>query len=117
MQNRATLAETVRTSMERHRVPGVAVGLYDGGEEYVASFGVTSVENPLKVTPETLFQIGSTTKTLTGTAIMALVERGMLDLDEPVRRVTTRHLLTHVGGWVGDVFSRIREAAMTPWRR
>lgn len=119
MENRATLAETVRTSMERHRVPGVAVGLYDGGEEYVASFGVTSVENPLEVTPETLFQIGSTTKTLTGTAIMALVERGMLDLDEPVRTylpdlrlsdeevartVTTRHLLTHVGGWVGDVF-------------
>ena len=30
MENRATLAETVRTSMERHRVPGVAVpGLYD----------------------------------------------------------------------------------------
>jgi CubicO group peptidase (beta-lactamase class C family) len=73
----------------------------------------------LEVTPETLFQIGSTTKTLTGTAIMALVERGMLDLDEPVRTylpdlrlsdeevartVTTRHLLTHVGGWVGDVF-------------
>ena len=80
---------------------------------------MTSVENPLEVSPETLFQIGSTTKTLTGTAIMALVERGMLDLDEPVRtylpslrlsdeevarRVTTRHLLTHVGGWVGDVF-------------
>jgi CubicO group peptidase (beta-lactamase class C family) len=95
------------------------VGLYDGEDEYVASFGVTSVENPLEVTSDTLFQIGSTTKTLTGTAIMALVERGMLDLDEPVRtylpnlrlsdeevasRVTSRHLLTHVGGWVGDVF-------------
>jgi CubicO group peptidase (beta-lactamase class C family) len=119
MENSAALAEMVRTSMERHRVPGVAVGLYDGEEEYVASFGVTSVENPLEVTPETLFQIGSTTKTLTGTAIMALVERGMLDLDEPVRtylpnlrlsdedvsrRVTMRQLLTHVGGWVGDVF-------------
>lgn len=119
MENRAALAEAVRTSMELHRVPGVAVGLYDGEEEYLASFGVTSVENPLEVTPETLFQIGSTTKTLTGTAIMALVERGMLDLDEPVRtylpnlrlsdeevarRVTMRQLLTHVGGWVGDVF-------------
>ncbi len=119
MEHRATLAETVGTSMERHRVPGVAVGFYDGEEEHVAGFGVTSVENPLEVTPETLFQIGSMTKTFTGTAILALVERGMLDLDEPVRtylpdlrlsdeevarRVTARHLLTHVGGWVGDVF-------------
>jgi CubicO group peptidase (beta-lactamase class C family) len=119
MENTAALAETVRTSMERHHVPGVTVCLYDGEEEYVACFGVTSVENPLEVTSETLFQIGSTTKTLTGTVVMVLVERGMLDLDEPVRtylpslrlsdeevarRVTTRHLLTHVGGWVGDVF-------------
>src|SRR5829696_5385268 len=119
MGNKATLAETIRASMERHRVPGVAIGLYDGEEEYVEGFGVTSVENPLRITPETLFQIGSTTKTLTGTAIMDLVERGVLDLDEPVRtylpdlrlsdeevarEVTTRHLLTHVGGWVGDVF-------------
>jgi hypothetical protein len=30
MENTAALAETVRTSMERHHVPGVAVGLYDG---------------------------------------------------------------------------------------
>src|SRR5918994_3686410 len=85
MENTAALAETVRTSMERHHVPGVTVGLYDGEEEYVACFGVTSVENPLEVTSETLFQIGSTTKTLTGTVVMVLVEGGMLDLDEPVR--------------------------------
>jgi CubicO group peptidase (beta-lactamase class C family) len=119
MEDTAALAETIRKSMERHSVPGVAVGIYDGGREYVKGFGLTSVENPLEVTPETLFQIGSTTKTVTGTAIMVLLERGMLDLDEPVRtylpelrlsdeevarKVTTRHLLTHVGGWVGDVF-------------
>ena len=33
MENRPALAEAVRTSMERHRVPGVAVGLYDGEKE------------------------------------------------------------------------------------
>jgi CubicO group peptidase (beta-lactamase class C family) len=113
------LAEQIRVAMNRHSVPGAAVGIYEDGEEHVEGFGVTSVDNPLEVTPETLFQIGSTTKTVTGTALMVLVERGDLDLDEPVRtylpgltlddedvarRVTTRHLLTHVGGWVGDVF-------------
>ena len=105
--------------MERHAVPGVALGIYDGGEELTEGFGVTSAENPLPVDSGTLFQIGSITKTVTATAIVVLAERGMLDLDEPVstylldlrladeevaRKVTTAHLLTHVGGWVGDVF-------------
>lgn len=119
MRKAKSLAEQVLAAMDRHSIPGVAVGVYEDGEEHLEGFGVTSVENPLEVTPETLFQVGSTTKTVTGTAIMALVKRGQLDLDEPVRsylpdfeladedvaeRVTTRHLLTHVGGWVGDVF-------------
>jgi CubicO group peptidase (beta-lactamase class C family) len=119
MRDKETLHETIRASMERHAVPGVAVGIYDGGQELTEGFGVTSVENPLPVDSDTLFQIGSITKTVTATAIVVLAERGMLDLDEPVRtylpelcladeevarKVTTAHLLTHVGGWVGDVF-------------
>ena len=113
------LAGRIVEAMGRLHVPGVAVGVYDAGKEYVAAFGVTSVENPLPVTPDTLFQIGSTTKTVTGTAAMRLVERGTLDLDAPVRtylpelrlhddyvtaRVTLRHLFTHTGGWEGDFF-------------
>jgi CubicO group peptidase (beta-lactamase class C family) len=100
--------------------PGAAVGLLHEGAERVAGLGVTSVENPLDVTPETLFQIGSITKTFTGTVAMILVERGDLELDVPVRRympklalqdervaarVTMRHLLTHTAGWVGDWFA------------
>jgi CubicO group peptidase (beta-lactamase class C family) len=113
------VCDAVRASMEETQTPGVAVGLLHEGEEHVVGFGVTSTENPLGVTPDTLFQIGSITKTLTGTAAMRLVERGELDLDAPVRsylpglklsdedvaaRVTTRHLLTHTGGWIGDYF-------------
>jgi CubicO group peptidase (beta-lactamase class C family) len=108
----------IRDLMRTHRVPGVAVGVLADGEEHWACHGVTSLENPLPVTPETLFQIGSTTKTVTGTALIRLAEQGRLDLDAPVcsllplkltdegvaRRVTTRHLLTHTAGWVGDYF-------------
>ena len=80
---------------------------------------MTSIEHPLPVNADTLFQIGSITKTFTGTAVMRLVEMGQLDLDTQVRaylpdlrlasqetasRVTLRHLLTHTGGWVGDYF-------------
>ena len=100
-------------------VPGAAVGIVNGEDERCEAFGVTSVEHPLDVTGETLFQIGSITKTITGTVAMRLVEQGKLDLETPVRtylpelrmsdaavadRVTMRHLLTHTGGWVGDFF-------------
>jgi CubicO group peptidase (beta-lactamase class C family) len=114
------LCASVEAGMADTGTPGVAVGLLHEGEERLAGFGVTSVENPLDVTPHTLFQIGSITKTFTGTVVMMLVERGELDLDVPVRRylptltladdsvaaaVTLRHLLTHTAGWVGDYFA------------
>lgn len=100
-------------------VPGVAVGVWAGGEEHFVVRGVTSTENPLPVDEDTLFQTGSTAKTYTASAVMRLVERGILDLDEPVRRyvpelrmaevsvaerITLRHLLTHTGGHEGDLF-------------
>jgi len=100
-------------------IPGAAVGVISGDREFSAGFGVTNVDHPLPVDVQTLFQIGSTTKTFTGTAVMRLVEMGKLALDEPVRtylpdfavrdadasaRVTIRHLLIHTAGWVGDFF-------------
>jgi len=111
--------DAVDAIWREHAVPGVAVGLIADGEEWLQGFGVTSVDHPLPVDPDTLFQIGSITKTVTATAIMRLVEQGRLDLDAPVRtyvpdlrlrdedaarRVTLRHLLTHRGGWFGDFF-------------
>ena len=105
--------EAVRARQEELRVPGVAVGVLREGEERNEAWGVTSVDNPLQVTPETRFQIGSISKTFTGTVAMYLVAEGALDLDRPVRsylpaleladaeasaRVTMRHLLAHTGG-------------------
>ena len=105
--------------MDEFEVPGVAIAVLADGEVDASGFGVTSIDNPLQVTPETLFQAGSITKTVTATAALRLHDEGLLDLDDPVRkllpelqladpavaeRVTLRHLLTHGGGWVGDWF-------------
>ena len=113
------LAEVVRGHMERLHVPGVALGVLHEGREQTAGLGVTNVDHPLPVDADTLFQIGSITKTFTGTVAMMLVEQGKLDLDAPLRtylpklrlqdeeaatRVTMRHLLQHTRGWVGDYF-------------
>ena len=54
----------------------MAVGVLFDGVEYTAGFGVTNVENPLPVTPTTLYQIGSITKTFLGTLVMRLIEMG-----------------------------------------
>jgi CubicO group peptidase (beta-lactamase class C family) len=113
------LGQFVTDKMAKTGVPGVAVGIWYKGQTYTAGFGITHIEHPLPVTDETLFQIGSITKTFTGTLMMRLVELGKLNLDTPVRsylpefkvadesasaQATIRHLLTHTAGWVGDFF-------------
>ncbi|HJT38252.1 MAG TPA: serine hydrolase [Actinomycetota bacterium] len=115
----ADIQRLVRREMARTKTPGVAVGMLLEGRAYGQGFGVTNVAMPAPVDTHTLFQIGSTGKTFTATAIMRLVEQGEIDLDAPVRRylrdfklrdadvqrrVTVRHLLTHTGGWAGDIF-------------
>jgi CubicO group peptidase (beta-lactamase class C family) len=102
-----------------YKVPGVLVGILKDGDLRTAGFGVTNMDHPLEVTSDTLFQIGSITKTFTGTLIMKLAEEGKIDLDATVRtylpdfkvadegvseRVTIQHLLTHTSGWFGDFF-------------
>ena len=71
--------------MSRYHVPGVAVGILHDGTVDVDGWGVTSVEHPLPVDADTLFQIASVTKTITATVIMRLVEQGKIRLDAPVR--------------------------------
>lgn len=66
---------------DRLEVPGLAVGVLLNDEVQVAVHGVTSVEDPLSVDGATLFQIGSTGKTYTATAILRLVEEGRIALD------------------------------------
>jgi CubicO group peptidase (beta-lactamase class C family) len=112
------LQTKVSEGAEQLEVPGIAVGVYLDGEEQYAFHGVTSIENPLPVDENTLFQFGSTGKTYTASAIMRLVERGDVALDatvrtyipelklkdeETARNVTVLHLLNHTAGWSGDL--------------
>lgn len=111
------VARTLAASMTEHRIPGAAVGVWCEGREEHAALGVASMNTLRPVGPDTLFQIGSLTKTYTATAVWRLVERGEMSLDAPVRtylpaltladertaaELTVAHLLTHCGGWYGD---------------
>src|SRR5207248_5524493 len=79
------LDEQIEAAMGRYQIPGVAVGVYYQGQEYVRGYGITNVDYPQPVDGDTLFRVGSTTKTFTATTIMRLVEQGLLNLDAPVR--------------------------------
>ncbi|OBF90719.1 penicillin-binding protein [Mycobacterium sp. 852002-51152_SCH6134967] len=107
----------IEEGMKAYAIPGVAVGILAGGQEYIKGYGVTNVDHPVPVDGDTVFRIGSTTKTFTGTTLMRLVDQGKVDLDAPVRRylpdfavadpsasvtVTVRQLLNHTAGWLGD---------------
>ncbi|XVV11028.1 serine hydrolase domain-containing protein [Actinoplanes sp. CA-131856] len=104
---------------ERHRVPGAAVAVGHQGELAEAATGVVNVDTGVATTPDTLFQTGSVGKIWTAVLVMQLVEDGLVELDQPVRRylpefsvvdpeatetVTVRQLLTHTGGFDGDLF-------------
>jgi CubicO group peptidase (beta-lactamase class C family) len=113
------LAELIASVMKRYVVPGLALGLQFDGQRILRGFGLTSVENPLPIDANTIFVAGSITKTVVATTVITLVDRGTVDLDQPIRSylpdlsladekvaraVTLRHLMTHTAGWVGDDF-------------
>ena len=68
--------------MRRWQIPGGAAALVKDGQLVLAhgyGFADREAGNPVK--PDSLFRIASVTKPITAAAILALVERGRLDLD------------------------------------
>ncbi len=100
--------------MDEFGVPGMAVAVTDRDRaREVVYAGVADRESGRPVTSETLFPIGSISKTMTALAVFREVEAGRIDVDAPfatylpwfpVRSehepITVRHLLTHTGGIV-----------------
>ena len=91
-------------------IRGMAVGIVDGDEHYVFNYGVASTETGKPVTNETLFELGSVSKTLTATLASYAQVRGYLSLSDPTSRflpslqnspfgnVTLLNLGTHTPG-------------------
>src|SRR5215831_2975310 len=127
----AVLNETVTTGSG---VPGVVAMVTDrNGNIYEGAAGKRRTDKPEAMTTDTSFAIFSTTKAITGTAALQLIEEGRLDLDAPAKRyapdigklqviegfdakgqpmlrapkrdVTTRMLLLHTGGFGYDFFN------------
>src|SRR5205807_2581858 len=79
------LARLAQDKMREYKIPGVALGVFDGRTTTVRGFRVTSVDDPLPITDHTVFPIASISKTFAATTMMRLVEEGKVDLRAPVR--------------------------------
>lgn len=93
---------------------GLAVGVVRDGNLEFHGHGLADVATNDPVTRDTVFRVGSLTKTFTAIAVLQLCERGLIDLDAPAaeylrayelvsarpwhRPPTVRHLLTHTAG-------------------
>jgi CubicO group peptidase (beta-lactamase class C family) len=99
----------------RHPAVGLAVGVVRGGRlELFHGHGLADISSRTPVTEDTVFRIGSLTKTFTAIAVLQLCEQGLVDLDAPAgnylrayrlipakprhRPPTVRQLLTHTAG-------------------
>jgi CubicO group peptidase (beta-lactamase class C family) len=92
--------------------PGGAILIMkDDTVVYARGFGVADVRSKEPITPRTLFNLGSISKTFVANAILKLQEEGKLSVEDPllkyfpgftnteiVRDVRLKHLLTHTSG-------------------
>jgi len=98
-------------------VPGAVLGIERDGVRTVIPYGVVNRATGAPVGPDSLFHIGSISKSWTATMIMQLEQDGRLGLDQPIAElvpdlpiaaadaITVRHLLTHTSGIDGDIFT------------
>ena len=110
------LEERLAAEVAARKLPGFAFGVVlDGELVYAKGFGVADLDDKRPVDVDTVFRIGSITKTFTSLAILKLRDAGKLSLDDPVVRtlpelaalryptrdsapITIRQLLTHTSG-------------------
>ncbi|MCB1634302.1 MAG: serine hydrolase [Xanthomonadales bacterium] len=104
----------IERALSDFNVPGLGIAIVLGDElVYTRGFGYRDLDDQLPMTPDSLFAIGSTTKAMTSTVLGMLVDEGLMDWDQPIRRylpsfnladatiaarVTPRDLVTHRTG-------------------
>lgn len=106
----AAIDRQVRAELAATHTPGAAVAVIAGGKVvYAKGFGVANADTGAKVTASTLFRLGSTTKMLTASALVALAGQGRIELDAPIgavakglapglARLTAHRLLSNSAG-------------------
>src|SRR3989441_361773 len=107
---KAAAVDEVFADLTKRGSPGCALGVYrDGKIIYSKGYGLANLEENVPITPESVFDIGSTSKQFTAASILLLEERGKLSVNDDIRKyipelpdygqkITVLHLLNHTSG-------------------
>ncbi len=108
----ARIDRLVDEQRTRDGIPGIAVAVTDRQRMlHFSASGFSDISGKKPITPDSLFHIGSISKSFASIVILQLVDEGKLDLHAPVKDylpwfeiksafkpITLHHLLTHTGG-------------------
>ncbi len=113
----------IEQEMQENQVTGLSIALVDGHEVvWAKGFGYADKENNVKTTTETIYEIGSVSKTITAMAVLHAQDKGLLGIDRPLTEylpefsilpplgfdpepdnpITIRTMLTHHSGIPGN---------------
>lgn len=88
--------------MDKGNIPGVSVSVMKGGEAvYSKGFGYSDVKQKKRVTPSTLFELGSTSKAFTGLGLLKLAEKGQVQLSDPIEKYIPGLSFVYKGNYQG----------------
>nr|WP_231869589.1 CMY-1/MOX family class C beta-lactamase MOX-16 [Aeromonas caviae]BDC77865.1 CMY-1/MOX family class C extended-spectrum beta-lactamase [Aeromonas caviae] len=96
---RPVVDASIQPLLKEHRIPGMAVAVLKDGKAHYFNYGVANRESGASVSEQTLFEIGSVSKTLTATLGAYAVVKGAMQLDDKASR--------HAPWLKGSVFDSI----------
>src|SRR5467141_1474353 len=106
----AAAVDEVFSDLTKPGSPGCALAVYrDGKIIYTKGYGLANIEENVAITPQSVFDIGSTSKQFTAASILLLEKQGKLSVNDDVRKyipelpdygqkITILHLLNHTSG-------------------
>ncbi len=121
---KASIDLELTKNIKKLKVVGASFAVIDHGEiVYSEGFGFSDLVNQVKVTSNTIFPIGSCTKTFTAIAVMQLHEKGLLDINESIKKyipeltipskyndgneIFIKDILSHISGLPSDIMNGV----------
>jgi CubicO group peptidase (beta-lactamase class C family) len=116
------LSDYIEKEMKSYNVVGLSIALVDDQDViWSKGFGYADKANDLDASPKTIYRVGSVSKLFTSLAIMQLVEKNLLNIDDPINKyipefsiktrfvgmgdITPRNVMTHHAGLPSDIYN------------
>ncbi|MEO6037047.1 MAG: serine hydrolase domain-containing protein [Saprospiraceae bacterium] len=119
VQFKASIDSQINQLMLKYHIVGSGIALFDSEQMILQQgYGFADLPNKVAIQEQTIFRVGSISKTFTALAVMQLKEAGKIELNAPIeeylpalhlqnnqqrRKITSRDLLTHTAGLTDDI--------------